>query len=72
MYGTYGNRIYISIMNQYTPHGEVENFPELNRTVTEQEYKEVVEFAVELGVEQGFVQEGDTAKESFIPEFDLN
>ena len=72
LYGTYGNRIYISIMNQYTPHGEVENFPELNRTVTEQEYKEVVEFAVELGVEQGFVQEGDTAKESFIPEFDLN
>lgn len=71
LYDTYGNQIYISIMNQYTPRAEVENYPEINRKVTQEEYQEVVDFAVELGVEQGFIQEGDTALESFIPEFNL-
>ncbi len=40
------------------------------RKVTEKEYEEVVDYAVEIGVERGFIQEGDTAKESFIPQFD--
>ena len=32
--------------------------------------REVVDYAIELGVEQGFIQEGETAEESFIPAFD--
>lgn len=71
LYETYGNRIFISIMNQYTPLPHVAAYPELNRKVTEEEYDEVVDFAIDLGVEQGFIQEGDTADESFIPEFDF-
>lgn len=71
LYETYGNRIFISIMNQYTPLPHVAAYPELNRKVTEAEYDELVDFAIDLGVEQGFIQEGDTAKESFIPEFDF-
>lgn len=71
LYETYGNRIFISIMNQYTPLPHVVSYPELNRKVTEEEYDEVVDFAISLGVEQGFIQEGDTADESFIPEFDF-
>lgn len=71
LYETYGDRIFISIMNQYTPLPHVAAYPEINRKITEAEYDEVVDFAIELGVEQGFIQEGDTATESFIPEFDF-
>lgn len=70
LYETYGNRIYISIMNQFTPLPGVKKYPELNRRVTEEEYEEVVDYAISLGVENGFIQEGETAEESFIPEFD--
>lgn len=70
LYETYGDDVFLSIMNQYTPLPHVEKFPEINRKVTEEEYNEVVDFAVVLGVENAFIQEGDTAKESFIPDFE--
>lgn len=65
----YGDDVYISIMNQYTPPKGAAG--ELSRKLTEAEYDRVVDYAVELGVENGFVQEGDTADESFIPEFEV-
>ena len=71
LHETYGDEIYISIMNQYTPVTNLAKFPELKRRVTEEEYDELVDYAIELGVENGFIQEGETAKESFIPEFDM-
>lgn len=71
LYETYGDRIFISIMNQYTPLPHVKHYPELNRKVTEAEYDEVVNFAIDLGIENGFIQEGETADESFIPAFDF-
>ena len=71
LYLTYGNNIFISIMNQFTPVSNLDSYPELNRKITEQEYDEVVDFAISLGVENGFIQEGNTAEESFIPPFDL-
>ena len=71
LYHTYGNNIYLSIMNQYTPLPHVAAFPEINRKLTPNEYDEVVDYAIQLGVENGFIQEGDTAEESFIPEFDF-
>ena len=70
LHKTYGEQIYISIMNQYTPLENVSAYPELNRKVTDEEYEEVVDYAIGLGVEQGFIQEGETAEESFIPAFD--
>lgn len=70
LYETYGDIIYISIMNQFTPMPALADYPELNRKVTEDEYEEVVDYAISLGVKRGFVQEGETAKESFIPAFD--
>lgn len=70
LYETYGDAVYISIMNQFTPLAGLEKYPELNRRVTEEEYEEVVDYAIELGVECGFIQDGETAGESFIPEFD--
>ena len=57
-------------MSQFTPLAHVADYPELNRKVTEKEYEELVDFAIALGVENGFIQEGETAEESFIPAFD--
>lgn len=71
LHETYGDRVFISIMNQYTPLPHVAAFPELARKVTPEEYDEVVDYAINLGVENGFIQEGDTAEESFIPAFDF-
>lgn len=70
LHETYGEDIYISIMNQYTPVREFGEFKELNRKVTKREYEKVLDAAVEMGIQNGFIQEGETASESFIPEFD--
>ena len=70
LHETYGDTIYISIMNQFTPLSNLEKYPELNRRITEEEYEELVDYAIEIGIENGFIQEGDTAEESFIPAFD--
>ena len=70
LHDTYGEQIYISIMNQFTPLENVAAYPELNRKITEEEYEELVDYAIDLGIEQGFIQEGETAEESFIPDFD--
>jgi len=69
LYDTYGDRIYLSIMSQYTPLAHVVKYPELNRKITNEEYNRLVDYAIELGVVNGFIQEGDAALESFIPEF---
>ena len=71
LYDTYKDDIYISIMNQYTPLEHVKEYKELYRKVTHKEYDEVVDYAIDIGVTNGFIQEGDTAKESFIPDFDF-
>lgn len=70
LHDTFGNQIFISIMNQYTPLSHVADIPELNRKVTNAEYEALVDFAIDIGVENGFIQEGDVAAESFIPDFD--
>lgn len=71
LYDTYGDSIYLSIMNQYTPMpGIADKYPELNRKLTAAEYDELVDYAIDIGVENGFIQEGETASESFIPAFD--
>ena len=71
LYETYKDNIYISLMNQYTPNGELKDYPEINRKVAEWEYKSLIEYADKLGVVNGYIQEGETASESFIPDFDL-
>lgn len=72
LHETYGNQIYISIMNQYTPMAGIETagYPELARKVTSREYEKVLDHAINIGVENGFMQEGGTASESFIPDFE--
>ncbi|MBQ8596750.1 MAG: radical SAM protein [Lachnospiraceae bacterium] len=74
LYETYGDRIYISLMNQYTPFDRLKEMPEhqgLCRKVTKREYEAVVDHMLNLGVRNAFIQEGETAMESFIPDFDM-
>jgi len=68
LYDKYKDNIYISIMNQFTPVNKV-CYPNLNRTLTENEYDEVVNYAYDIGVRNAFIQEGETCVESFIPKF---
>ena len=71
LFERYDDSIYISIMNQYTPMEWVKNtHPELYRRVTEEEYASVVEYAESIGVKNAFIQDGNTAEESYIPPFD--
>ena len=70
LYTTYGNDIFMSIMNQYTPMPQTAENPQLSRRVTDEEYNDVLDYALDLGVENAFMQEGDVAEESFIPDFD--
>lgn len=70
LYETYGNQIYLSLMSQFTPLPHVELYPELNRKVSKRAYENYVDYAISLGVENGFIQEEDVAEESFIPLFD--
>ena len=69
LHKAYGNKIYISIMNQYTPLKHVENYPEINKKITSKYYETVVDYAISIGIENGFIQEDGTSKESFIPAF---
>jgi len=72
LWQTYGDMVYISVMNQYTPVVHQEVYTNLNRRVTKREYRKVINYLLDLGVENAFIQEGETAKESFIPEFDCS
>ena len=72
LWNTYGDNIYISIMNQYTPIDNCLPYDNLNRKLFDEEYDEVIDFACDLGITNAFVQDGETAVESFIPNFDCS
>lgn len=62
---------YLSIMAQYVPCGSLENYPEINRKITEREYNKVVDYALQTGLENVFIQQTESADEEFIPPFDF-
>lgn len=66
LFETYGDDLWLSIMRQFTP---VRPVPGLDRPLTQAEYDEVVDFAMDLGITNAFVQEGEAVSESFIPDF---
>lgn len=69
LYDTYHDHVYISMMSQFTPIA-LKDYPEINRTVTKREYERLVNYALEIGITNAFIQEGDVSKDSFIPAFD--
>lgn len=70
LYGTYGDQIFISLMNQYTPMPQVSSDPNLGRTLTDEEYNNLVQYAIDLGITNGFVQDAGTQSGCYIPAFD--
>lgn len=69
LYEKYGDNIYISIMSQYTPFGNLEGYPELLNKVKSTDYEKLIDCAVKIGITNAFIQEGEAASESFIPDF---
>ncbi len=65
------NIAYIDIMSQYTPFGEIENYPELKRKLTKREYDSVVDYAISLGIKNAFYQHLDSASTNYIPNWDF-
>ena len=72
LYENFGDEIFISLMNQYTPIFRAKDFKKINRTLTTFEYNSVIEHAAELGVKNCFVQVGKTSDKNFIPNFNLS
>ena len=69
LYDTYHDHVYISMMSQFTPIA-LKDYPEINRTVTRREYERLIDYAIKIGITNAFIQEGNVAKDSFIPAFD--
>ncbi len=70
LFDRFKDDVIISIMSQYTPMPQLSGkFPELDRRVTKREYNQIIDYALNIGIENAFIQDRKVAKESFIPEF---
>lgn len=67
---SFGDTVYVSLMNQFTPLYRVKEYPEINRRLTTYEYDTVVNYAWDTGLRKAFIQEGRTASPKFVPHFD--
>lgn len=85
LHDRYGRRVLVSIMNQYTPVltslanasdefaiQTLAQYPELGTTVSSDEYEQLLDFADSIGIQDYFWQDGETCKESFIPDFGID
>lgn len=70
IWDNYGDNVYLSLMNQYTPMYKALTHPKLNRKLTTFEYDKVVNYAVDVGFTKCYIQEGKTATAKFVPNFD--
>lgn len=71
LYKTYKDFIYISLMNQYTPTNSLVHYPEINKTLNPKHYDSLINYCLSLGLTNAFIQAEGTAKENFIPDFNL-
>ena len=69
LYNNFGDDIYISFMNQYTPLHNAKNFPEINKSINPKIYDSLLNYAISIGVKNGFIQEEGTSSESYVPSF---
>lgn len=64
--------VLFSLMSQYIPCGEATRYPEINRRLTQEEYDEVAQYLMDSPIDNGFMQELDSADEQYVPDFDLS
>ncbi|MDE6441601.1 MAG: radical SAM protein [Clostridia bacterium] len=67
---TLPDSVYFSLMGQYTPFGEIQNYKELQRRITKREYNKVLSAVEEYGLKNVFLQDLNSADENFIPQWD--
>lgn len=72
LYNRYGKRIYISLMNQYVPMFKAYNYPEINKTLNPKHYDSLISYALDIGIENGFIQDEGSNTSDFIPNFNLD
>jgi len=61
--------ITLSIMSQYSPQYKACGIPELNRPLTAEEYDEITDYALDLGLENAFIQTLES-QQTYLPDFD--
>mgnify|MGYP003291395065 CR=1 FL=1 len=66
---SYGDDIYISLMSQYTPMPNVREHPKLSKRINESHYQAMVDYCIDCGIKNIFVQETASAVQDFIPNF---
>lgn len=71
IHSTFKDSVYISIMNQYTPMFNSKEYPEINKPLSKKHYESLIDYSLNIGIKNGFIQEDGTVKESFVPHFDL-
>ena len=67
----FGDKIYISLMNQYTPMHKSNLYPEINKPLNPKMYDSMIDYALEIGIEKAFIQESGTNTTDFVPDFNL-
>jgi len=72
IYTNFNNDVYISLMNQYTPMQDVFNYPEINRTLNPLHYDALIDYCLNIGITNCFIQESGTSSKAFVPDFDLS
>lgn len=71
IYNTFKNDVYISIMNQYIPMFNSSLYPEINKTLNPKHYDSLINYATNIGVVNGFIQDDGSNSTNFIPKFNL-
>lgn len=69
IYNTFNDKVYISLMNQYTPLYNAKDYPEINKSINPKVYDSLINYALSIGVKNGFIQDAGTDTEDFVPDF---
>ena len=72
VYRKYGDSVFISLMNQYTPLYKANLYPEINKKLKRKHYDSIIEYCLRLGIKNAFIQDSGTASEIYVPDFDLS
>lgn len=71
IYKTFGDSVYLSLMNQYTPMFKASEYPEINKTLNPSHYDSLVDYCIELGYQNAFIQESGSNSTVYVPDFNL-
>lgn len=71
IYGTFGDSVYLSLMNQYTPMHRAAEYDEINKLLNPKHYEGLIDYCMSIGVKNAFIQEGGAASKEYVPPFDL-